>query len=194
MELPAKGRSGSIREPAGDDSPATRETSDRSAKRNYRLTETQATLLHRVVAAADSYASAVKTMHSFPPDLPVNEANDLVETAFSELRAARGEHLFFLLQAGAAGVRNGHAVEPEPQELMARSSAPETDLLTRLTPREREIVQRVAEGMRSKEIANALGISPKTVVTHRSHIMGKLGVHDTTGLVRFAIRAGLCQP
>jgi DNA-binding NarL/FixJ family response regulator len=48
--------------------------------------------------------------------------------------------------------------------------------------------------MRSKEIAHELGISDKTVVAHRSNIMDKLGVHDSTGLVRFAIRVGLCKP
>jgi DNA-binding CsgD family transcriptional regulator len=49
----------------------------------------------------------------------------------------------------------------------------------------------VAEGKTSKEIASILDISPKTTEFHRSNIMEKLGIHDTAGLVRYAIRQGL---
>lgn len=64
----------------------------------------------------------------------------------------------------------------------------------RLTPREREVLQLVAEGKRSKEIADVLGISQKTAETHRAHIMEKLAIHDTAGLVRYAIRSGMLTP
>lgn len=57
-----------------------------------------------------------------------------------------------------------------------------------LSPREREIVQLVAEGKSSKEVAAALHISVKTVETHRAHIMDKLGVEGLSALVRYAIR------
>jgi len=60
-----------------------------------------------------------------------------------------------------------------------------------LTQREREVLQLVAEGKRSKEIADLLGISIKTTETHRAHIMEKLSIHDTAGLVRYAIRLGM---
>ncbi len=63
-----------------------------------------------------------------------------------------------------------------------------------LTAREREVLQLVAEGKTSKEIAQLLGVSAKTVETHRSRIMERLGIHDTAGLVRYAIRRGLIQP
>lgn len=56
------------------------------------------------------------------------------------------------------------------------------------TPREREIVQLVAEGRSNKEIASRLKLSLHTVVTHRSNVMSKLGVHSVTELVRYAIR------
>lgn len=62
-----------------------------------------------------------------------------------------------------------------------------------LTAREREVLQLVAEGTTSKEIASILDISVKTVETHRSNIMEKLDIHDTAGLVRYAIRRGLVQ-
>lgn len=60
--------------------------------------------------------------------------------------------------------------------------------------RERQVLQLVAEGKTNKEIAELLGISPKTAESHRSHIMDKLAVHNTAGLVRYAIRRGMIQP
>ncbi len=65
------------------------------------------------------------------------------------------------------------------------------DSLDALTPRQREILQLVVEGHTSKEIALRLGLSTKTVEAHRAQIMERLDVHEITGLVRFAIRAGL---
>jgi DNA-binding NarL/FixJ family response regulator len=63
-----------------------------------------------------------------------------------------------------------------------------------LTPRQREIVQLIAEGKSTKEIAYALGISGKTVEAHRTQLMNKLDIHDVAGLVRYAMRVGLVPP
>jgi DNA-binding NarL/FixJ family response regulator len=60
-----------------------------------------------------------------------------------------------------------------------------------LTPRQREILQLVAEGRSTKEVATLLTLSIKTVEAHRSQIMDRLDIHDLPGLVRFAIRTGL---
>jgi DNA-binding NarL/FixJ family response regulator len=60
-----------------------------------------------------------------------------------------------------------------------------------LSSRERQILQLVAEGRSTKEVATLLGISPKTVETYRARIMVKIGLHDTPGLVRYAVRNGL---
>ena len=68
------------------------------------------------------------------------------------------------------------------------------DPLDALTPRQREILQLAAEGHSSKEIAQRLGLSFKTVETHRAQLMERLGVHDLAGLVRFAVRVGLVTP
>ncbi len=76
------------------------------------------------------------------------------------------------------------------QAYIARTELPHDPL----TPREREVLQLVAEGHTTKEIAQRLGISVKTAETHRTHIMEKLEIHDTAGLVRYAIRRGLIQP
>ena len=63
-----------------------------------------------------------------------------------------------------------------------------------LSLRERQVLQLIAEGKTTKEIAVSLGIAPKTAERHRSRLMEKLGIHATAGLVRYAIREGLIQP
>ena len=63
-----------------------------------------------------------------------------------------------------------------------------------LTEREDEVIKLIAEGRSSKEIAQALTISVKTVERHRANILAKLGMRDRTQLTRYAIRAGLIEP
>ena len=63
-----------------------------------------------------------------------------------------------------------------------------------LSIREREVLQLVAEGQTTKEIAKALNLSPKTVDSHREHIMVKLGIRSIAGLTKYAIREGLTSP
>ena len=84
---------------------------------------------------------------------------------------------------------------PKAAEMMLngfrkRNAAPDTvqEFRNRLTPREREIVQLLAEGKSSKEVAVALGISVKTAETHRANIMRKLEIHSVSELVRYAVK------
>ena len=70
----------------------------------------------------------------------------------------------------------------------------DADPLDDLTTRQREILQLIAEGQSTKEIAGILDISVKTVESHRLRMMDRLDIHDVPGLVRFAIRAGLVLP
>lgn len=63
-----------------------------------------------------------------------------------------------------------------------------------LSDRERQVLQLVAEGNTTKEVARILGVSVKTAESHRSRIMQKLDIHDTAGLVRCAIRRGIIKP
>ena len=63
-----------------------------------------------------------------------------------------------------------------------------------LSPRERQVLQLVAEGKTTRNVAETLGVSPKTAETHRLNIMKKLNIHETAGLVRYAIGRGLVQP
>jgi DNA-binding NarL/FixJ family response regulator len=62
-----------------------------------------------------------------------------------------------------------------------------------LTSRQREVLQLIAEGLSTKEIAHRLGLSVKTVESHRAQIMERLGIHGVAGLVRFALRSGIVQ-
>jgi len=68
-----------------------------------------------------------------------------------------------------------------------------TDRYDALSEREREVLQLVAEGRSSKEIADLLSISPATVETHRTHVLQKLGLRNTAEVVRFAARRGIVQ-
>jgi len=63
-----------------------------------------------------------------------------------------------------------------------------------LSSRERQVLQLIAEGKSTKDVASLLGISVKTAESHRSRIMKKLDIHETASLVRYAVRRGLVQP
>ena len=161
-------------------------------KRKQRDERLEKALLRQVLSAADSYAAAVKTMHSVAPGLSLADSNNVVEDAFSELQRARRQHLLFLVQSAIETDVSSPDLDTASRPKQAGGTH-DAELLNRLTARERQIVKLVAEGKRTKEIAHSLGISPKTVVTHRAHIMDKLRIHESTSLVRFAIRAGLCS-
>jgi DNA-binding NarL/FixJ family response regulator len=75
-----------------------------------------------------------------------------------------------------------------------RKGEARTGPLARLTGRQREILQLIAEGCSTKQIAQRLDLSVKTIETHRAQLMERLEIHDVPGLVRLAIRTGLVQP
>jgi DNA-binding NarL/FixJ family response regulator len=80
-------------------------------------------------------------------------------------------------------------------ERFSKDEAPSTSRsLQLLTPRQREILQLVAEGYTTKDIAKKLGLSINTVEVHRANLMERLNIHDIAGLVRYAISAGIVQP
>lgn len=103
-----------------------------------------------------------------------NRAVEDLETAIREV--ARG------------GVYLSHGISQDVlQDFLENRGATEDPL----TAREHEVLQLVAEGNTTKEVAALLGVSVKTADSHRSRIMEKLDIHDTAGLVRYAIRQGL---
>jgi DNA-binding NarL/FixJ family response regulator len=107
--------------------------------------------------------------------LKTDAARDLV----AAVEALRQNKIYFTPKV-AAMVLDGF--------LRKKESASGTPARSRLTPREREIVQLLAEGKSSKEVAVALGLSVKTVETHRSNIMRKLDLHSVSDLVLYAVR------
>ncbi len=100
-----------------------------------------------------------------------------------------------LVQAIREVHRGGIYLSPRISRAVVDAYRSRTDLAPDpLTPREREVLQLVAEGKTTKNVAEILGISVKTAESHRTRIMAKLDIHETAGLVRYAIRRGLVQP
>ena len=108
-------------------------------------------------------------------------------------RAAGAE----LVAAIRAVLRGGLVLDPEiargalQESGTSPSDAP--DAYETLTDREKQILKLVAEGHSNKEVADLLGISVKTAMSHREHMMSKLAVHNRTELIRFAIRRGVIR-
>ena len=109
--------------------------------------------------------------------LKTDAARDLV----AAVEALRRNKIYFTPKV-AAMVLDGY-LRPQEPDTVSQARA-----RNRLTPREREIVQLLAEGKSSKEVAVALGLSAKTAETHRSNIMRKLDLHSVSDLVLYAVR------
>ncbi len=125
-----------------------------------------------------------------------------------------GEYAIRALREGAAGflpksaasteleqaiqtvIRGEVYISPETSRktlLEYGKGATKRDLLATLSPRQREVLRLIAEGKTTKQIAQLLEISVKTVETHRAQLMERLSIHDVAGLVRYAIIVGLIE-
>lgn len=110
------------------------------------------------------------------------------------LKRAAGTELLSAIRAVARG---GLVIDPS----VARSAIAEgpgdqsasEDPYETLTDREKQVLKLVAEGTTNKDVATALGVSVKTAMSHREHVMQKLGLHNRTDLIRFALRHGVVQ-
>jgi two-component system response regulator NreC len=99
-----------------------------------------------------------------------------------------------LIRAIQEAVRGGNYVSPEVSlALLEACQRPANFDVVPLTARERQVLQAIAEGATTKEVARQLHISVKTADSHRTRIMQKLDLHQTAGLVRYAIRRGLIE-
>jgi len=110
------------------------------------------------------------------------------------LKRAVSEELLLAIRAAAQG--DSYLSPPITRAILDNflavpSSEDETDLLERLTPREREVLQLIAEGLTNSLIAQEFVISIKTVEKHRLNLMSKLKIHDLAGLVRISVKYGL---
>lgn len=112
--------------------------------------------------------------------------SDAGATIFEAVAALRSHKPYFTSRVSEIVLRTYLHLDPPPE------AAPEP--AATLTPRERELVQLVAEGLSTKEAAARLGISVKTAETHRVNLMRKLDVHSVSELVRYAIRNRIVDP
>lgn len=147
------------------------------------------------------------------------EATERMAMEFPEVRViilsmhANEEYVLQTLRAGAAGYLLKDAATAELElaiqavtrrdtylspaisrrvieEYLGRTNG-QKNQFEQLTPRQREILQLIAEGRTTKEMAFTLKLSVKTIETHRTQLMERLGIHDVPGLVRHAMRMGL---
>jgi len=158
------------------------------------------------------------------PGLNGLEAARRIKKRFPEVKVlvltmhSNEEYIFQVLRAGASGYLVKQAAPAELvwaiqaihrgdsflspsisrkviEDYTRRAEATEVrDSFDRLTGREREILQLIAEGHTNREIAELLHLSAKTVETHRAHLMGKLDIHNVAELTQYAIRRGVIAP
>jgi DNA-binding NarL/FixJ family response regulator len=118
----------------------------------------------------------------------------LKDSAAAELRlAVRAVHAggSYFSTPAALGLSGAESVRPEAQSPGPRvDAAGASAALEVLTAREREVLDGIARGLTNKEIAGELGISHRTVETHRESLMRKLGIRTVAGLTRFVLDAG----
>jgi DNA-binding NarL/FixJ family response regulator len=174
---------------------------------------------HEAIRLVEQNEPQIVLMDLAMPRLNGLEATRHLTRTFPEVRVlilsiySDEEHVYQALRAGAAGyLLKGAATEE--LELAIRSVARGETYLSppvskpvimeyirrtnvgltsreRLSPRQAQILKLIAEGRTTKQVALELAISVKTVETHRSALMARIGVHDVAGLVRYAVKVGL---
>jgi len=133
---------------------------------------------------------AVEIAREIAPEVPFIFVSGTIgeENAIAALKRGASDYVLKSNLARLPGaVERALAEARERREMRATS-------LSRLSPREREVLKLVVEGSTSKEIAAAIGVKPASVDTYRSRIMAKLEIGDIASLVRYAIRQGLIRP
>ncbi len=149
----------------------------------------------RQILAANP-AAKVLILSAHSDDVYVDRMNEAGVAGFLEKQTSAE-----ILTKAIREVAQGHTyfspaiakrLREEPGSPRDRDGLPKINA-TRLTSRESEVLQLVAEGSANKQVAAELGISIKTVEKHRQHLMDKLNIHETAGLTRYAIAAGFIE-
>lgn len=143
----------------------------------------------RIVKAQPRARVLILSIHAEPEYVP--QALRAGAVGFLLKDASTAELDLAIRSVARGGTYLSPAVSKSVVDEYLALSATELNPLARLTPRQREVLQLVAEGHTTKSIAQRLGVSAKTVETHRTQLMHRLDIHDVAGLVRLAVRLGL---
>jgi DNA-binding NarL/FixJ family response regulator len=163
---------------------------------------------HEALAAVVAHRPDIVLMDIAMPRMDGLEATSLILRVAPATRVIivsmhhDEEHVWTALRAGASGYLAKSAVAEELQEALRAVRRGEVfvsrklravthEPKQRISPRQREVLSLIAEGMTSRQIGEALRIHVKTVESHRMHLMRRLDIHDVAGLVRYAVRQGL---
>lgn len=156
------------------------------------------------VLRVDSRQAFASALDTFVPDVILSDHAIADFNALDALRLAQARlpEASFLLVAGAFEqstsecLRSGATDFIRKSDLSRLGSAIDAavklrESVRRLSRRQREVLQMLAVGCSTREIARQLGLSVKTVETHRAQVMHRTGIHDLAGLVRYAVRVGI---
>ena len=167
--------------------------------------ELQRSGMKPLIERVDSPESFTAALHSFAPDVVLSD-HSLGQfdsrAALEIMRTIRPTAPFIVVTGALTGGQSVAAIRAGAADLilkmyLARLPASITEALDirrplqKLTERQVQVLRLVAEGHRTRDIANSLGLSVKTVESHRGEIMKRLRVHDVVSLVRYALRVGL---
>jgi DNA-binding NarL/FixJ family response regulator len=167
--------------------------------------ELQRSGMKPVIERVDSAESFTTALHSFAPDVVLSD-HSMGQfdsgAALEIMRAIRPTAPFIVVTGALTGSQSVAVIRAGAADLilkmyLSRLPASITEALDlrrplhKLTERQVQVLRLVAEGHRTRDIANSLGLSVKTVESHRGEIMKRLRVHDVVSLVRYALRVGL---
>jgi DNA-binding NarL/FixJ family response regulator len=139
--------------------------------------------------AAESSPTAVVVLSLHQEESDVRSALDAGVCGYVVKEDAAAE----VVQAIRAAARREMDISPRISGTLVHALR-QKEPGTTLTPRERDVLRLLAEGLRSKEIAARLKLSPKTVEGHRASVMDKLDIHSVAGLVKYALKHRLTEP
>lgn len=143
-------------------------------------------ICRELVRKCDGIGILVLTMHS--DEQCVARALENGATGYL-LKESAGDQLTEAIFRVAAGeVYLGPGIS---RKVLYRIGRVDDDQYNKLSTRERQVLQLIAEGKTNRAVAEVLGLSTKTIDTHRTRLMRKLNIHDQTSLVKFAIRRGI---
>jgi DNA-binding NarL/FixJ family response regulator len=161
--------------------------------------------MRTLVTQVDSAESFTTALESFAPDVVLSDhslPHFDSRAALEVLREVRPTVPLMIIAGALVGGETGAAIRAGAEDVILKTQTRGLEALIgnalavrrplhALTDRQIQVLKLVSEGHRTREIAKRLGLSVKTVESHRSEIMKRLSIHDVVSLVRYAIRVGL---